>query len=651
MSIATPLGTPRTVTEAAPTGTLVRSTTPRVFRQLLRKPIATASLVVLVGIVVVCVLAPLVAPYSPVASDFTAILQGPSRAHLLGTDELGRDILSRLLYGGRPTLLAAGLATLIASLLGTLLGVVAGYRRGWIDRGLSLWGDLLLAMPVLVVLIVVISVFPSSPYPAMIPLGIILSAAPMRVLRSVTLSVREELFIDAARVNGLSHREIMLRHVLPRIRGPLVVQATLVAAVSVIIASSLAFLGFGVQVPAASWGSMVAEAASEYQQQPWFLVPTGGVIALTVLCLGLLGDGVRDVVADQWSGVGAAATTRRRARAVASRADAAPPAEATVLSVRDLTVRVEARGGSTVLVDGVSFDLRRGRTLAIVGESGCGKSMTARALLGVAPDGCSVSGSARLDGEELIGASRAVLRGVHGRRIALIGQEPVASFDPTQTIGASLREVIRHHRRLNRRAADAQVLSLLARVGIRAPERVVALYPHQVSGGMAQRAAIARALAGEPEVIVADEPTTALDVTVQARILAVLRTLQTTSDIAVLLITHDWGVVAALADEVLVMYAGHAVETGEAEPVFHRPLHPYTEALLRSDPHRTILGEPLAVIPGAVPTPGSWPTGCRFAPRCRHASPACVDAPIPLVDQEKGRRSRCIHVDELVATS
>ena len=623
------------------------------FRQLLHRPLAFTCLLILAIIILSAAFAPLVAPYSPYASNFTSILKGPNAHYLLGTDELGRDILSRLLFGGGPTLLAAGEATVIAVAIGTVLGVIAGYRRGSIDRALSIWGDLLLAMPVLVVLIVVVSVFPSSPYPAMIPLGLLLSAAPMRVLRSVTLSVREELYIDAARVSGLSHREIVMRHVLPRIRGPIVVQTTLVAAVAVILASGLAFLGFGIHVPQPSWGSMVAEAASEYQQQPWYLVPTGGIIAVTVLCLGLIGDGVRDIVAEQWTGV---STKRKKTRRVKrpDNENQAPEeywadSTTTVLAVRDLHVSVDDRNGVSVpIVDGVDFELSRGRTLAIVGESGAGKSMTARAILGIVPEACQVDGHARLNDQDLIGASRQLLAELRGKRISFISQEATASLDPTQTIGSALREVIRHYKKLSKKEANLEVLALLRRVQLRDPERVVGLFPHQISGGMAQRVTIARALAGNPQVLIADEPTTALDATVQIGILALLRTLQATSNIAILLITHDWGVVAALADDVLVMYAGQAVEMGTAESVFDHPLHPYTDALLCSDPRKATPGETLVAIAGNVPRPGSWPTGCRFAPRCQQATVECQVKDIEMLRVKPGHSSRCIHMNELV---
>ncbi|MFZ1993271.1 MAG: dipeptide/oligopeptide/nickel ABC transporter permease/ATP-binding protein [Solirubrobacteraceae bacterium] len=653
MSTTTPLGT-TDLTAQAPAAAVTASPKPTsLLRRVVQRPMGAVSLAVFLGIIIACAAAPLIAPHGPYASSLTAEMSGPSGHHLLGTDELGRDILSRLLYGGRPTLLAAAMSTAIAILLGTVLGVVSGYRRGLTDRVVSLWSDLLLTMPVLVVLIVVVSVYPTSLYPAMIPLGVMLSAAPTRMLRSVTLSVREDLYIEAARVNGLSHGQIMVRHVLPRIRGAIVVQATLVGAVSVLMASGLAFLGFGVQVPAPSWGTMVQEAASQYQQDAWFLVPTGGVIALTILSLGLLGDVLRDAVAEQWTGV---RVTRRRARRTARAAmpaevaAAMPAAPDAVLGVRDLMVTApRPGGGELVLVQGMSFDVRAGRTLAIVGESGCGKSVTARALLGIAPPGGRIAGSVRFDGGELVGAPTARLREVRGRRIAFIGQDPLTGLDPTQPVGAALAEVVRAYSGCGRRAARETALELLGRVRLDDPVRVARLYPHQISGGMAQRVTIARALAGDPEIIVADEPTTALDVTVQADILALLVSLQLSSKIAILLITHDWGVVAGMADEVLVMYAGQVVEHGPAGRLFEHPQHPYSDLLLRSNPHRAPSGSRLPAIAGTVPGPGQWPESCRFADRCPLATDACTAAPIPLLTVGEEQQSRCIRVDALEA--
>jgi peptide/nickel transport system permease protein len=631
-------------------------------RPLLRRPLGAAALAVLAVIVAACALAPVIAPDPRDASDFTHELSGPSAAHWLGTDELGRDILTRLLYGGQSTLLAAALAAVIAVAIGTVLGIAGGYLGGRTDRILTFWGDLLLTIPVLVILIVVVSVFPGSLYPAMLPLGLLLSAAPMRVIRSVTLTIREDLYIAAARVSGLSHWQIMRRHVLPRIYGPIVVQATLAASVAVMLASGLAFLGFGVQVPAPSWGTMVAEAASQYQQQPWFLVPTGGIIALTVLSLGLLGDALRDAVTGQWTGRAAGRLAAGRQPAAvrppgspqfqaSSRTDAADPGPAPLLAVRDLRITVPGASGGTVLVSGMSFDLLPGRTLAIVGESGCGKSVTARALLGVAPPGGRIDGSIRLRGldTELADAREAQWQPVRGRRIAFVGQEPMSGLDPAQTVGAALSEVVRRYSGCTRKQAAGQALALLSRVRLDDPGRVARLYPHQVSGGMAQRVTIARALAGDPEILVADEPTTALDVTIQADILALLRSLQLTSEIAVLLVTHDWGVVAGLADDVLVMYAGQAVERAAADAVFDSPRHPYTAALLRSDPHATAPGRALPVIAGTVPPPGQWPAGCRFAGRCQFVTAECTASEPALTEALPGHDARCIHADLLAA--
>ncbi|MGH9006336.1 MAG: dipeptide/oligopeptide/nickel ABC transporter permease/ATP-binding protein [Acidimicrobiales bacterium] len=655
------MSTPGALIEAPSLGAIppgVVAGPPRsLLRRIAGRPVTLVSLIFVVGLVAACALAPWVAPSSAYTNDFNAVLSGPGLHHLLGTDELGRDTLSRILYGGRPTLLAAGEATAFAVVLGTALGVLSGYRRGWVDRVLAAWGDLLLAMPVLVVLIVVISVFPSSLYPTMIPLGVLLSAGPMRVVRSATLAVREELYIDAARVVGLPHRRIMSRHVVPRLWGPIVVQATLAAAVALVVASGLAFLGFGINPPTPSWGSMVADAATQFQRQAWLLVPSGGIITLTVLALGLLGDGITDLVDERWMGTRPRRGRIRLARPMEAAAAAAPgptdldgPADA-LLSVRGLSVGFDGdRVGPRRVVDGVSFDLRPGRTLSVAGESGCGKSMTARAILGVLPAGGHIlGGSVRLGDLELAGAKGSLLRSVRGRRIGFIGQEPHASLDPTQTVGSALDEVSRRYdRSLNRRQARARVLDQLARVRLDDPARVALAYPHQLSGGMAQRVAIARALVGGPEILIADEPTTALDVTVQAEILALLRSLQETTGVAILLITHDWGVVASLADEVVVMYAGQVVERAAAEAVFARPLHPYTEALLRSDPHRAAAGGGLLpVIKGAVPAPGSWPSGCRFAPRCRYATAACQASPVVLDRPAPDRESRCIRIDAL----
>ncbi len=294
-----------------------------------------------------------------------------------------------------------------------------------------------------------------------------------------------------------------------------------------------------------------------------------------------------------------------------------------LLSIEDLVVQFPTGAGVVEAVSGVSYDVRRGESVAVVGESGCGKSVTALALLGlVPPPGRIVRGAIRFDGESLLDATPERLRELRGDDVAMIFQEPMTSLNPVFRIGDQIAEVLRTHRGTSDDIARAEVLRLLSLVGIADPEQRLSEYPHQLSGGMRQRVMIAMALACGPKLLVADEPTTALDVTVQAQVLDLLRRLQRTLGMAVLLITHDLGVVAETAHRVVVMYAGRVVEQGTAGAIFSRPRHPYTAGLFRSLP-RLDVDEPLRPIEGSVPDALRFPPGCRFHPRCPYAMPVC----------------------------
>jgi peptide/nickel transport system permease protein len=627
-----------------------------VLRALIRRPLTAISLAFLLLVIIAVIAAPLIAPDQPLTTNFDNVLQGPSLHHLLGTDELGRDILTRLLYGGRVTLVVTAEACAVAIFCGTTAGLVAGIRAGWTDAVIGRTADVLMAMPAIIILLVVLAVFHENLYAAMLAFGLILSAGPYRVVRAATITVRHELYIDAARVAGLPGRSIMLRHLLPRVTGPVIIQAALVSAVALVTGTGLAFLGLGTQPPNPSWGSMVAEAASAIDQQQWFLVPTGGIIALTVLALGLIGDGVRDAIADSWAADGAqqpAGPVRRRARAALSAQDRQPeqPDPAALLSVRSVTVDVVGKGSPVTVVDSVSFDIKPGEAFGLVGESGCGKTMTARALMGLLPAGARVAGGRIVfDGTELTGLAPAEMARMRGKRIAMISQEPLVSLDPTWRVGNLIAESARRHEELGRRQARARVLELLELVGIPNPARTARLYPHELSGGMAQRAALARALTGRPKLLIADEPTTALDATVQAEVLDLLRQIQKTEQMSILLVTHDWGVVADLCTRAMVMYAGQVVEQAEIGAVFATPLHPYTAGLLDANP---VLAEPrtrLNAIPGSVPLPGTWPTGCRFSPRCSYVTDECRGQPVALAQFGGDRSARCLHSDEVVVS-
>lgn len=311
-----------------------------------------------------------------------------------------------------------------------------------------------------------------------------------------------------------------------------------------------------------------------------------------------------------------------------------------LLSAEDLRVSFATDDGILRAVDGVSFAVNPGEVVAIVGESGCGKSVTAATLIGLTrSSNAMISGSVMFDGTDLTTMPEAQLRRIRGERIAMVFQDPMTSLNPVYRVGTQIAEMIQAHRDVSKSEAIARAVTLLGEVGIPNPERRVRDYPHEFSGGMRQRVMIAMALALEPELLIADEPTTALDVTIQAQILDLLRTLNRTRDVSVLLITHDLGVVAELADRVVVMYAGQVVEQADVDDLFHRSRHPYTAGLLRSIPR---LDEPrcdrLPQIAGQPPSLLDPPTGCRFAARCEHVFGDCSQPP-PLVGN--GHLNRC----------
>ena len=314
-----------------------------------------------------------------------------------------------------------------------------------------------------------------------------------------------------------------------------------------------------------------------------------------------------------------------------------------LLEVRDLRTVFATDDGDAPAVDGVSFDVPAGRTLAIVGESGCGKSVTALSIMGLVarPAGRIAGGSIRFEGRELVGAPERELQDLRGNGIAMIFQEPMSSLNPAFTIGAQIVEGIVRHRSVSRQDAQARALEMLRKVRIPAPESRLHEYPHKLSGGMRQRAMIAMALACEPRLLIADEPTTALDVTIQAQILDLMRGLRRELQTAVILITHDLGVVAELADEVLVMYAGRAVERAPVQALFDEPQHPYTVGLLGSIPLLTGEQQRLASIDGQVPSPLRMPAGCRFAARCPFADARCSAEPPVLADLGGGHAAAC----------
>ncbi|MCF2527304.1 dipeptide/oligopeptide/nickel ABC transporter permease/ATP-binding protein [Yinghuangia soli] len=620
-------------------------------RRVLRRPAAVIAVAWLVLLVAATTAAPLFTSYGALEQDLGNVLEGPSADHLLGTDVLGRDLLSRLLFGGRSTLVAVAEALAVFLVIGVTLGLLAGYRGGWVDWLVTRGADLMFALPGIVIVLVVLSVFPGNLHAAMITFGILGAPGLIRILRAQTLTIREELFVAAAKVAGLTHGQILRRHVLPRMASIIIVQGALFAAIVVTIQAGLGFLGLGAQPPEPSWGGLVADASQSIDRAPWMLVPAGVPMVLTVVALGLLGDAIRDAAIENWAvsrSSSAQPGGRPAERIPAQRAAAddavAAPAPDALLSVRDLTIEI----GGLRVVDGVSLDVAPGETVGLVGESGCGKSVTSLGILGLIPGGGRITGGRVVfDGVDVAGAPEAMAR-IRGTGIAYVSQEPMVALDPTYAVGRQLAEAVRTHRRCDRKGAHARALELLDLVHIPDPAAVARRYLHQLSGGMAQRVAIALALAGEPRLLIADEPTTALDVTVQAEILGLLREIQERTGMAVLLVTHDWGVVADLCRRAVVMYAGQVVEQADVDGMFAHPLHPYTGGLMAANPHHAVHGEALPTIPGTVPAPYEWPSGCRFAARCDRATEECAAAPVPLSLPVPGRSTRCIHVGSLL---
>jgi peptide/nickel transport system permease protein len=660
---------PATVVEAGGQSAGTATQSPHFLRRLVRRRMAVVCMTWIAIVILVAIVAPLAMPgvEHENAGNLLTINQGPTSAHLLGTDTLGRDILDRLLVGAGVTILGVAEALGTALLLGVPVGLVAGYFGGWVDRTIGWLVDLGFSMPGIIVALLVLGIFPQSTTAAMITLGVLFTPGVVRIVRSAVLQVREELFIAAARVSGLSRPFIIFRHVLPLIEGVVVVNAALVAASALLAQTGLAFLGLVSPAPAPSWGGMIENGISAIVLQPWLIWPPGVVTVITILAFALLGDAARDTIAESRSGpVASSAARRSRRRGVRpgrlrqrrpARRDQTPtptpdetPTEA-LLAIENLNVSFATSKPPVRAVEGVCLEIRRGEALGLVGESGCGKTLTAMSILGLLPGaGAIESGRIIFDGTDLVALSEQQLRRLRGREIGLISQEPMVSLNPVFRVGWQLREAVQQHGGLSRRDASRRVIELLESVGLPEPEIVAKRYPHELSGGMAQRVSIARALAGEPKLLIADEPTTALDVTVQAEILDLLRGLRDERGMAILLVTHDWGVVADICERAVVMYAGQIVESGSVSTLFNNPRHPYTEALLESNPHQARETELLPTIPGTVPRPGEWPLGCHFSSRCRYSTPDCTAGPVALQAAGDEHETRCIHHDEVLAS-
>jgi ABC-type dipeptide/oligopeptide/nickel transport system ATPase component/ABC-type dipeptide/oligopeptide/nickel transport system permease subunit len=580
-------------------GTVVRST---VTRRLLKNPLGIAALVILGSIALLAILAPVLAPFDENFANITKTLAAPDSVNILGTDSAGRDTWSRLLFGAQLTLLSALLCAGVAIAIGLPAGLIAGYYGGKFEAVSNWVVSILMSLPGLIVLLTIRAAFGPSVWISMIAFGILISPSYFRLTRTAVQSVRNELYVDAARVSGLSDLSIIVRHIFSVVRAPIIIQTAAIAGVAIAIQSGLEFLGLG-DPTKATWGVMLSEGFKNVYLTPTLLLWPALAMALTIGGLVLLGNAIRDALEDgekithrkkraSAAAASATRTTAEPARARPSRKSVAAVdlgTEHHLVKVTNLGVGYpQADGSIKKVVDDVSFHVDRGEILGIVGESGSGKSQTAFSILGLLPDNARIVGGAiQFDGNYTVApgedrVSQERLSKLRGKRISYIPQEPMSNLDPAFTIGYQLVTPMVRVLGISKAEARKRALKLLTDVGIVNPERTFEAYPHEVSGGMAQRVLIAGAISCEPDLVIADEPTTALDVTVQADVLDLLRELQQRLNIGVILVTHNFGVVADLCDRVAVMQNGRLVEEGTVRDILRNPKEPYTQTLLGS---------------------------------------------------------------------
>ncbi len=548
------------------------------------------ALALLVLIAFLAAFGSLLAPYPPNAT-VGVLLQGPTGAHWLGTDYLGRDVLSRMLSGSALSIGGALIVAGIALAFGAIPGILSVYL-GRVFEWLSLRViDTLIALPFLVFAVAMTALLGNGVFQATFAVGFLLAPVFYRVARTATLSVAHSDYVQAAVLSGASTGWIVRKHVLAKVLPPIAIALSTTIGIGLVVIASLTFLSIGVEPPTATWGGILASDLEYIAIQPYAPIAPIVVILISVLACNLFADAVRDVSGEAGRQLLSARDARKRpapAAAGASGTDARAenpvtgpdggPADA-VLNVRDLTVANQVTGAE--LVRDVSFSLGRGQTLGIVGESGSGKTLTCREILGITPKLVKrAGGTVDILGRATGGLSKQDWVDLRGNVISAVFQDPGSYLNPSIWVGKQVSEVLRVKQHLSRRDAKRETLRLFGAVHLRDPELVYEQYVHELSGGMLQRVLIAAAIALGPEILIADEATTALDVTVQAEILDLLEELKQREGLSLVIVSHDLAVVAQLCDEVLVMKSGKAVEHGPAREVLSTPRDEYTKLLI-----------------------------------------------------------------------
>ncbi|GAA3580112.1 dipeptide/oligopeptide/nickel ABC transporter permease/ATP-binding protein [Microlunatus spumicola] len=587
--------------------------------------------------------------------------QSSSAEHWLGTDDLGRDLLARTLYATRSSLVLAVLATVVGGIVGVALGLLSGVSQR-LGRVLGAVINLLMAFPALLLSIFFAVLFGIGSVGSVLAVGAAFAPGFARITQTLTASAVSRDYVEASKVLGKSPLYVVLRHILPNIAEPVILYTTIHIGTAILALSGLSFLGLGVQPPAYDWGRLLSDGLTRVYISPLAAIGPSVAIVLAGLTFNLAGEHLSDLVGGRRSAPGTVTDPVPVAAgpAVGAPRDAVVPGDDTparssapavpvvapLLEVRGLRVLYPGADGGTVTpVRDVSFSLAPGETVGIVGESGSGKSMATSAIAQLVEAPGSVRAEVlTFDGIDLAERSRAN-ESVLGRSMAMIFQDPGEALNPAIKIGTHLIEPAVVHLHQSKPVARGRAVEALRAVAINDPERRYDQHQHELSGGMKQRACIAVGLMGEPKLLIADEPTTALDVTVQRQILRLIADVRAESGASVLFISHDIAVVAEISDRILVMYAGFVVEEATADELLARPAHPYTSLLLAASPDMGVdRSAPLPMLDGRMPGPDVDLPGCYFAARCPRADQTCVDRRPPLLQiGAPAHRAACWH--------
>jgi peptide/nickel transport system permease protein len=602
---------------------------------------ARISLIVLILIVLVAIFANFLAPYDPY-QIFTA-REAPSAAHLFGTDDKGRDVLSRMMYGARYSLTIGLGATSFALVLGSILGSIAAVSRKWVSEVIMRILDVFMSFPGIALAATFVVVFGNSLPSLILAIGVLYVPQIARIVRANVVSEYGQDYVRAVVVSGARAPWILFKHVMRNCIAPVLVFTIVLVADAIVFEASLSFISAGIPEPTPTWGNILADARNGVLSGRWWqaLFP-GLAIIITVLCLNILSEGMTDamaaapksqikpsdsnlagnreadrLVADpRLAYKSQAASLQARLTQLkvveSQRTDRfSPPKEGVepALEVTDLCIRFP-RHGDVDVVDHVCFSVQPRQTMGLVGESGCGKSITSLAIMGLLDPKATVSGKVMFEGKNLLELSQKEMNALRGREIAMVYQDALSSLNPSMLIRAQMKQ-------LTKRGGTRSAEELLELVGLD-PKRTLGSYPHELSGGQRQRVLIAMALTRDPKLIIADEPTTALDVTVQKQVIDLLNRLQAELGFAMVFVSHDLALVAEVANSITVMYAGQVVEQAPVRELLTNPIHEYTRGLLGSVLSIESGGARLHQIPGSVPSPADFPKGDRFTPRSSH---------------------------------